>query len=342
MRSDSPETVPSGYTGTSYIATSSRREQTSSGESSVESRIDSTDKWRVGGPGRLPRFPLSTGIPLNLADANSPAFKFWDTLSSRATQSLIEGNFDWRSVKVCGRVSEGQALTDADTTLLISASYGNRRDELVSLLDSLVQELVSTGFPGRVEIIDPKAADGPKIFPPCLTDQQQSHWDEILDTVVSLLGQFDIDWYQVFAANRGYWEDISVATVVVKATVSDSYSNGFRQIAGVVDEYGFCLEVLPPTKMWGLSFAPYGAAHDKDIRTSLEWPFSYDSPTMGMSVGRIFPNSVSSTLGGFLKVSDGVTDHIVGVTCYHGVCTDEHGNIDLGRSCFVLLFHSRC
>jgi len=78
-----------------------------------------------------------------------------------------------------------------------------------------------------VEIVDLRAVDGPKAFPPSLTNQQQSKWDEVLDTVISLLGQFDIDWYQVFAANRGYWEDISVATVVIKAIVPESYANGF-------------------------------------------------------------------------------------------------------------------
>lgn len=341
MRSDTPDTAPSGYTGTSHGSTSARRQQNSSGESSVESRIDSTDEWRVGGPGRLPRFPLSIGTPLNLA--TSPALKSWDTVQSHATKKLIEGNFDWRSVMVCGRASQQtQTLTDADTTLLISASLENRRDELLSLLDSLIQELVNAGLPGRVEIIDPRAVGGPKTFPPSLTDQQQSQWGEVLDMVVSLLGQYNIDWYHVFAANRGYWDEVSVATIIVKAAMPESYAHGFPQIACVAEDHGFCLEVLPPTKLWGLSFAPYATVGDKDVRTSLGWPFAYDSPTMGMSVGRSFPNSVYGTLGGFLKVSDGNTEHVVGVTCYHSVRADEHGDIDIGRGYLVLLFYSKC
>lgn len=52
---------------------------------------------------------------------------------------------------------------------------------------------------------------------------------------------------------------------------------------------------------------------------------------MGISVGRTF-KSTSGTLGGYLKISHNGVEHVVGLTCYHGVRMIEQGDADSSKS----------
>lgn len=107
----SVSTVPSGKTTGTQQGTGSRHDQDSS---SVNSSIQSDDRWRIGIPGPLPAFPLSTGPP-----PEAPAAKFGEIAVNIVTDRLTAGNFDWTKVMICGRVSNGHTVTETDTTLLI-------------------------------------------------------------------------------------------------------------------------------------------------------------------------------------------------------------------------------
>jgi hypothetical protein len=83
---------------------------------------------------------------------------------------LARNGFSYEKVFICGRVTQGQTISEFDTTLLIYVSL-EERHELVSVLDDLIQVLCGLGFLGRVEMIDPRAVQGPMAFPPLLTQQ---------------------------------------------------------------------------------------------------------------------------------------------------------------------------
>lgn len=331
------DTIPSPSTGSNRGSERRSAAQGSSGESSEDSRIDSTDRWRIGGPGRLPPFPLSSFPP-----PRGPAAKFGKLAVDIAINKLIRRELPWKSVRLDGRVSEGHTLTDADTTLLIQVTFDARHSEIFSLLDDLIQVLYNLGFPGRVEIIDPRAMHGPMSFPPSLTTEQQRGWDKTLEKVIEFLTQEHVDWRQVCAANRGYWKEVSVATVLVKANASEQQAVRIPQLADIVSSDGFHLELMGTRKMWGLFSDLTAAPHDKEIRLSLGWPFTRGYNPMGVSIGRSFEDSVPSTLGGYLKVSHGGAEHVLGLTCYHGVRMDQNGCVDEGKRTPSSYFHRKC
>jgi hypothetical protein len=130
--------VPSGYSGTSQAERGSHS-QHSSGDSSVESRLDYRDQWRIGGPGELPSWPLTTGPP------ESP--QLVDVMINTAINKLAKGGFSWRKVFVCGRATKGAILRGVDSTLLIYVGF-ERLSELLSLLDDLVGVFHGLGFQG--------------------------------------------------------------------------------------------------------------------------------------------------------------------------------------------------
>ena len=56
-----------------------------------------------------------------------------------------------------------------------------------------------------------------------------------------------------------------------------------------------------------------------------------------MSIGRSFHNSEPSTLGGYLNVHEQDQDHLVGLTCYHGVRKDDQGAADPSKLVVFLI-----
>ena len=244
---------------------------------------------------------------------------------------LTRNGFRYEKVFVCGRVTQGQTVSEFDTTLLIYVSIEERHDQLVSVLDDLIQALCGLDFRGRVEMIDPRAIQGPMTFPPSLTQQQRqrSNWDRIQTHVIESLGRLNVDWRQIFLADRGYWREVSKTTVIIKAEISGS--TAISQLTEDLEGSGFELEVKGTKGLWGLFGGLAAAVDDQNVRLSLGWPFPPTLHGMGISVSRTF-ESTSGTLGGYLQISHNGVEHVVGLTCYHCVRMDEQGNADLSKS----------
>lgn len=109
-----------------------------------------------------------------------------------AIQHLEQRRFGFTQVCVSKRYTDGNEASVNDNTVLIRANLSERYYEWVSMLDNLISAIQGLGFPGRVEIIDDRAAAGPRTFAPKLSDQQQQHWPEICQDVVHRLSSFGL------------------------------------------------------------------------------------------------------------------------------------------------------
>ncbi|KAI9374374.1 hypothetical protein BJX61DRAFT_540821 [Aspergillus egyptiacus] len=316
---DEPSTVPSGTTGTSFSRSSV--EDRSSGQSSSESRIDTHDFYRIGGPGCLPEWPVSTG-PCNIDP------ELASTVFDITIDHLRRANIDYDGIQFCTRSTTGRPIVSSDTTLLIKASLDNQHDQLVSVVDDMIQIISGFGYLGRIEIIDPRAVNGIQTFTPEFSEQQQQSWEATLIHIVEVLQNCESDWRQVMPANRGYWKEASRPTVVIKAAnLTQQQQQIIRQLREELADKDLQLEVMGTDKLWGLFGALEATVQDRQVRDNLEWPGSNPYHGIGLSVGRSC-GGTTSTIGGYLKVERNHEEHIVGLTCYHGIRTSEDGPAD--------------
>ncbi|KAL4778054.1 hypothetical protein BJX76DRAFT_167570 [Aspergillus varians] len=320
---ETASTNPSGSTGTGTGS--------STGESSVASRIDSNDFYRIGGPGQLPEWPVETRIPIIREDSLASA------AIEIAMGHLKSLNIDFEKVCFMSRYTRGTTATETDTTLLIYALFDRNRDQLISLLDTLIQILSELGHIGRVEIIDPRAGKGIKTFTVVLSWQQREEWEATLGYIVGILGRINVDWRQIMPANRGYWAEISVPTVVIKTANTVHQCRHFYhhypevgQLRSELSEKGLQLEILGSDGLWGLFGDLQATSLNEQVRASLDWPFSPLLHRMGISVGREFQKTslTSSTIGGYLKIRREGEERLVGLGCYHGFRLNEDGISD--------------
>ena len=204
-----PTTIPTGSDRRSH---SSHQQNSSSGETSVESRIDSTDRWRFGGPGPLPDWPI---VHTGLFDE----IQFWvqDEMVRKAAIHLDECGLYYSSVQVVTRFSRGTEATLRDTTLLIRGDLSTRHSEWLSVLDDILSVALKLDWPGRVEVIDERVS-GIRTFTPTVGDRVIERWQSITDKVISEFSDRRIPWVLIEISNRGYWEAVSVPTVVVKVS----------------------------------------------------------------------------------------------------------------------------
>ncbi|RDW61845.1 uncharacterized protein DSM5745_10517 [Aspergillus mulundensis] len=312
------------YTASDSHSSGTRPSEGSSGESSLASRLDTRDRYRIGGPGALPRWPVISSAPINL-DENLA-----NTAVEIALSQLQTSNINYDRVSFASRYTHGQTATEIDSTLLILTNFEHHRDQLVSLLDTLVATLSELGHSGRVEILDTRASGGMKSFAPKLTQEQRGAWQGTLAFIIRTLGSIEVDWRQIYATNRGYWEAISTPTVVIKtAVLIDSYPET-RHIRNELTEKGLSLELMGIEGLWGLFGNLQAAIDDEQVRTSLEWPFSPSYHGMGISIGRSFQQTprTASTLGGYLRIQKNGIEHTVGLGCYHGFRMNEDGTHD--------------
>ncbi|KAL4787631.1 hypothetical protein BJX76DRAFT_369357 [Aspergillus varians] len=292
----------------------------SSQNSYVQSNIDTSDVLRIGGPGRLQRWPVVTSPPQDINQELS------DAVLDIAISHMVSSRIDCRALRLCTRVVQGYAPTPDDTTLLIECSFDGRRDTLVSLLNTLLTVLPEIGYLGRVEIIDPRAIEGIQSFTPRLSQEQEKDWEDTLKLVIEALEQSGADWRQVFAANRGYFKDVSKPTVVVKVSNITPERLQMNQLRAQLSEHSFDLEIMDTGGLWGLFSSHQDTVLREQINTSLGWPFPPDYHSMGLSIGR--NQHETSTLGGYLKVRHGEAEGTLGITCYHGVRFDSDGSTD--------------
>jgi hypothetical protein len=250
-----------------------------------------------------------------------------------AVGHLQELNLEWKKACICTRATEGTDARPIDsTTLLISVeSFEERRDTIVALLDTLLTVLPGLGYTGRIEIIDWRAINGPQTFLPKVSSQQQNEWNTTLDRTIGVLGHHCVDWRQIVLANRGYWEEVSKPTVVIKTPeLSTEQEQAFQRLHQDLSDQNLEVEKMDVGGLWGL-FASVGeTVLAEQISQNLGWPVNPDYHAMGISVGRNMQNT--STLGGYLKVRQDGTEYTVGITCYHGVRLDSTGSLDEGMS----------
>ncbi|RDW90255.1 uncharacterized protein DSM5745_02030 [Aspergillus mulundensis] len=208
--------------------------------------MDTTDPYRIGGPGKLPPWPITTGPSIG-DNANLPPAADDLVLELLKTSGII-----WENIYMCTRITEGQRASAADNTLYIRAPLEDH-NKAVSLLEALLECLPGKGYAGKVEIVDPRAISGYKTFPPTLFQEQQEGWEDTLTLVTAALAKAGVDWQTVYAANRGYWEEVSRPAVVVKASCADVQDHPeITRLRAELGERGFLLEILGASGLWGV------------------------------------------------------------------------------------------
>jgi hypothetical protein len=96
-------------------------------------------------------------------------------------------------------------------------------------------------------------------FPPKFTPTQTGRWEDVLNNTVKSLDDLGVNWLQVVPANRGYWEEVSVPTVLIKAEMTEQQNTSIKQLARQLEKEGLALEIMATEGTWGL-FAGLAAA----------------------------------------------------------------------------------
>jgi hypothetical protein len=154
----------------------------SSSATSVESRIDSHDRWRIGGPGPLPEWPV-----IEKFDPLVISHSLYKAVVDIAIKHLQQHALNYEKIHISQRFTDGAAFSAKDVTLVIRTDLSEKSSEFISVLDSLIPIFHGLGFPGRIEMIDKRAVLGPVIFPPKLPSQQEKHWPVIRQDIIKCL-----------------------------------------------------------------------------------------------------------------------------------------------------------
>ncbi|EEQ31269.1 hypothetical protein McanMca71_006840 [Microsporum canis] len=305
----------------------SRRQGGSSGEDSWDSagsRIDSQDDFRMGGPGLLPSWPVdmmpSTGISAQLTEG----------LMNLAFIQLARYELNYHRIMVVQRYSRGHVPTPADNTLYISL-YTSSNDNWVKALDDMLSAADQLGFSGRIEMIDHRALGGMKSFAPDTSSQLVQEWEGMKTLIIRRLTALEVNWSVVVLQKRGYWEDVAINTVVIKAFISSralaitARDRVAFDIDSAMDQFNLQVEIVRADLLWGL----FSRTSSSSESPSLGWPFTNSYNSMGMSIGRTDTPAMAGTLGGYLQFTDSNgCEQFLGVTCYHIIREGPDGEID--------------
>lgn len=135
---------------------------------------------------------------------------------------------------------------------------------------------------------------------------------------------------------RGYWEEVAVNTIVVKASIpSRALAISTRdQVAFDVDSiferFSLQVDVVRSDLMWGL-FSEKQATDS--VNASLGWPFTNVYNLMGISIARADTPDKTGTLGGYFCFTDAAgCEQFLGLTCYHVIGSGPDGEVD-SRKC---------
>ncbi|KDB23805.1 hypothetical protein H109_04305 [Trichophyton interdigitale MR816] len=306
----------------------SRQREGSSGDGSMGSagsRISSQDAFRMGGPGLLPSWPVQMGVSEGLSE------QFRERLMNLALEYLGKYQLSYHRLMVVRRYSEGLIPSPADNTLYISL-YTPSNDNWVKALDDILSAIEPLQFTGRVEMIDHRALGGMKTFPPDTPDQLVQEWEQIQSTIIRCLDSIQINWKAVMLLKRGYWEEVAVNTIVVKASIpSRALAISTRdQVAFDVDSiferFSLQVDVVRSDLMWGL-FSEKQATDS--VNASLGWPFTNVYNLMGISIARADTPDKTGTLGGYFCFTDAAgCEQFLGLTCYHVIGSGPDGEVD--------------
>ena len=211
------------------------------------------------------------------------------------------------------------------------------------MLDALLVSLLEIGWPGRVEIIDQRVK-GVRTYALRAPQQVRDRWPDTTRTTIGKLSNYQLSWIAIFMVNRGYWDEVSEPTLIAKirAPVTSVAWKGIveKSLELSVNIYVIIISNLswPMQKASGFFFFFFSALWSK-LPTSLNrpsilgWPFSLGYNAMGMSVAREDVKPMKSTLGGYVEFQDPRYNvkRCLGITCYHVIQADQHGNIDLSK-----------
>ncbi|PLN75246.1 hypothetical protein BDW42DRAFT_181002 [Aspergillus taichungensis] len=302
----------------------SRRGQVSSDESSTVSRIDSSDRWRFGGPGPLPQWPLVYDY--------HPGFEIPYHLSNSAIEIATQHarELPYSLIQVVCEHTEGEIPKREDLTLHIRGDLSNPlHTQWLNMLDTLIQVLLGMGWFGRIEVIDNRVT-GIESFPPKLPQPAIASWESLVSGIIQQLETHQLPPVLVFPMNRGYWEDISVPTVIARVQKRNAPASTMNRVSKLlsdfVQDYGLQFELTGDDGLWGL-FGTSGSQPLPGLAIesgTLGWPFNRGYNTMGMSVARKDVPDWSGTIGGYLTYNN----RVLGITCHHVVRRGVHEQVD--------------
>ncbi|KAM5431216.1 hypothetical protein MferCBS31731_007956 [Microsporum ferrugineum] len=315
-------TPPTTWSGRSRHAGSSGDDSSAS----TGSRIDSNDPFRVGGPGPLPVWPLETGSPQHISAQLAERLV---NLAILHLERFSLGDI-YHRITVVQRYCKKHTPTPRDNTLLISL-YPSSNSNWVIVLHEMISACAEIGFTGRIEMIDHRALDGMKSFPPEVSPQLAQDWIDIQQLVARRLSSLNADWKVVMLAKRGYWKDVAVNTVLIKVSLpSHTAAISTRDsialtIGDFMDRHNLQVEVARADYLWGLFSTEFAG---DPMATSLSSSFINSWNFMGLSVGRA-DGAGTGTIGGYLKFLDSRGHgQVLGLTCYHVIRALPGGDLD--------------
>ncbi|KMQ43691.1 hypothetical protein HL42_5620 [Trichophyton rubrum] len=292
---------------------------------SAGSRISSQDAFRMGGPGLLPSWPVQMGVSEGLSE------QFRERLMDLALEYLGRYQLSYHRLMVVRRYSEGLNPSPADNTLYISL-YTPSNDNWVKALDDILSAIEPLHFTGRVEMIDHRALGGMKTFSPNTPDQLVQEWEQIQSVIIRRLDSIQTNWKAIMLLKRGYWEEVAVNTIVIKASIpSRALAISTRDrvafdIDNVLERFDLQVEIVRSDLMWG-AFAETPSTDSGN--PSLGWPFTNIYNLMGMSIARADTPNMTGTLGGYLCFTDAAgCEQFLGLTCYHVIGKGPDGEAD--------------
>ncbi|KAK2763182.1 hypothetical protein FQN54_009818 [Arachnomyces sp. PD_36] len=301
----------------------------SSSAPSTGAYVDNRDYYRIGGPTPLPAWPVKLGPP-----SQDHPQSLWDALSEVVGKHFSDYGVEQRLVLYCQRWTDGESPLSTDDTLYITTASAPDRSQWFSFMEKIVGIAMELGFKGRVEMIYEKAKGGVRSYPPVLSGYHQQHWNEIERVVAKQLSDAHIPWNIIMPANRGYWEDISRLTIVVKMrqfVPKNVLTATEHSILGEISHHGVAVEISRSVRLWGV-FSSSGPVQSS---SSLGWPFTHSYNTMGLSLSRVSA-PICGTLGGYLVITDkGGKKRTLGVTCDHVVRAGPNDEVDLGMYCII-------
>lgn len=286
----------------------------------------------MGGPGLLPSWPVQMNVSEGLSE------QFRERLMDLALEYLGRYQLRYHRLMVVRRYSEGLNPSPADNTLYISL-YTPLNDNWVKALEDILSAIKPLHFTGRVEMIDYRALGGMKTFSPNVPDQLVQEWEQIQSVIIHRLASTNINWKAMMLLKRGYWEEVAVNTIVIKASIpSRALAISTRDrvtfdLDNILERFDLQVEIVRSDLMWGLFAEPQSTG---PRNASLGWPFTNIYNLMGISIARADTPDVTGTLGGYFCFTDTAgCEQFLGLTCYHVIGTGPDGEVD-SRKCMLV------
>ena len=282
-------------------------------EASAASLIDSSDKYRMGTPGKL--------LPLPLQDSpispNEPIAIAWPTiLQPRVIEKVRrEHQLNVHTVSLVHRHLSTEVPSDNDITVMVIATAGSS-DQWVFFLDDTYSLLSTLGFEHlHIEIVDPRAVNGLQTYPIQPDDKAVTWWPQIRFSVLAELR--NIDCYCLQIVKRGYGFAGAKVTTTIMITAKDMFHRDWVQVSRKIEAILEENDSVGKSDIVNVDIIQGGPVYSVDDApvTALRWNQFEEKPAMGASIG---PKNHSGTLGGYLNLTspEGLTFKVA-ITNWH-------------------------